>query len=92
MVFHAMDGPLTSAAYHGHPGESYVRVAVIDYGGGPRGPTPYTTRGERCSYTSTPRNVLTRTPTMKLSAETPRLIPAISANCFRKLRSWATET
>ena len=33
MVFHAMDGPLTSAAYHGHPGESYVRVAVIDYGG-----------------------------------------------------------
>jgi hypothetical protein len=33
MVFHAMDGPLTSAEYPGRPGETYVRVEVTDYDG-----------------------------------------------------------
>ncbi|MCK4438554.1 PHP domain-containing protein, partial [Candidatus Bathyarchaeota archaeon] len=30
MKFHAMDEPLTGAAYPGRPGETYVRVEVTD--------------------------------------------------------------
>jgi hypothetical protein len=33
MVFHAMDEPLTGAAYLGRQGETYVRVEVTDYHG-----------------------------------------------------------
>lgn len=33
MKFHAMDEPLTAAAYPGRPGETYVRVEVTDYMG-----------------------------------------------------------